>query len=87
MTYNGLRGNYPSFRLGRPQDILHGEMNGLIQVPAEVAEGLPKAIESVRTRVRLLIDIVKGPELYRQPAARPVYALTPGNAITSSPES
>ena len=45
----------------RPQDILHGDMNGLIQVPAEAAEGLPKAIESVRTRERRLMDMAKDP--------------------------
>jgi 4-hydroxy-4-methyl-2-oxoglutarate aldolase len=45
----------------RPQDILHGDMNGLIQVPAEAAEDLPKAIESVRTRERRLMDMAKDP--------------------------
>jgi hypothetical protein len=49
----------PSF--GRRQDILHGDMNGLIQVPADAAEGLPKAIESVRTRERRLMDMAKDP--------------------------
>lgn len=45
----------------RPQDILHGDMNGLIQIPAEAAEGLPKAVESVRTRERCLMDLAKDP--------------------------
>jgi 4-hydroxy-4-methyl-2-oxoglutarate aldolase len=45
----------------RPQDILHGDMNGLIQIPAEAAEGLPKAVESVRTRERRLMDMAKDP--------------------------
>jgi 4-hydroxy-4-methyl-2-oxoglutarate aldolase len=45
----------------RPQDILHGDMNGLIQIPAEAAEGLSKAIESVRTRERRLMDMAKDP--------------------------
>jgi regulator of RNase E activity RraA len=45
----------------RPQDILHGDMNGLIQIPAEAAEGLPKAVESVRTRERRLMDMTKDP--------------------------
>jgi 4-hydroxy-4-methyl-2-oxoglutarate aldolase len=45
----------------RPQDILHGDMNGLIQIPAEAAEGLPKAIESVRTGERRLMDMTKDP--------------------------
>lgn len=43
----------------RPQDILHGDMNGLIHIPAEAAEGLPKAVESVRTRERSLMDMAK----------------------------
>ena len=45
----------------RPQDILHGDINGLIQIPAEAAEGLPKAIESVRTRERRLMDMARDP--------------------------
>ena len=45
----------------RPQEILHGDMNGLIQVPAEAADGLPAAIESVRTRERRLMDMAKDP--------------------------
>lgn len=45
----------------RPQDILHGDMNGLIQVPKEAIEGLPAAIESVRTRERRLMDMTKDP--------------------------
>jgi 4-hydroxy-4-methyl-2-oxoglutarate aldolase len=43
----------------RAQDILHGDMNGLIQIPAEAAEGLPKAVEAVRTRERRLMDMTK----------------------------
>ena len=45
----------------RPQDILHGDMNGLIQIPKEAAEGLPKAVESVRTGERRLMDLTKDP--------------------------
>ena len=45
----------------RSQDILHGDLNGLIQIPAEAAEGLPAAIESVRTRERRLMDMAKDP--------------------------
>lgn len=45
----------------RPQEILHGDQNGLIQVPKEALEGLPKAIESVRTRERRLMDMTKDP--------------------------
>lgn len=45
----------------RLQDILHGDQNGLIQVPKEAAKGLPEAIESVRTRERRLMDLAKDP--------------------------
>jgi 4-hydroxy-4-methyl-2-oxoglutarate aldolase len=45
----------------RPQDILHGDQNGLIQIPKEAAEGLPAAVESVRTRERRLMDLAKDP--------------------------
>lgn len=45
----------------RPQDILHGDQNGLIQIPKQAAEGLAKAIESVRTRERRLMDMTKDP--------------------------
>ncbi|HVB28387.1 MAG TPA: RraA family protein [Terriglobia bacterium] len=45
----------------RPQDILHGDQNGLIQIPKEAAEGLPGAIESVRTKERRLMDLTKDP--------------------------
>ena len=36
-------------------------MNGLIQIPGEAAEGLPAAVESVRTRERRLMDMAKDP--------------------------
>lgn len=45
----------------RPQEILHGDQNGLIQVPKEALDGLPEAIESVRTRERRLMDMTKDP--------------------------
>lgn len=45
----------------RPQDILHGDQNGLIQIPEEAAKGLKEAIESVRSRERRLMDLAKDP--------------------------
>ena len=45
----------------RPQDLLHGDQNGLIQIPKEAAKGLPEAIESVRTKERRLMDLAKDP--------------------------
>lgn len=45
----------------RPQEILHGDQNGLIQVPKEALDGLPQAVEAVRTRERRLMDMTKDP--------------------------
>lgn len=45
----------------RPQDLLHGDLNGLIQIPKEAAEGLPEAIESIRAKERRLMDFTKDP--------------------------
>lgn len=45
----------------RPQDILHGDENGLISVPREALERLPDAVERVRSREKALIDFVRGP--------------------------
>lgn len=59
-----MRVNVPIHVTGmviRPHDILHGDMNGLIQIPAEAAKGLAKAVESVRTRERRLMDMTKDP--------------------------
>lgn len=44
-----------------PQDILHGDQNGLVMVPIQAAEGLSKAVESVRRRERRLMDMAKDP--------------------------
>lgn len=42
-------------------DILHGDENGLISVPRQALEGLPKAVEQVRSREKALLDFVRGP--------------------------
>jgi 4-hydroxy-4-methyl-2-oxoglutarate aldolase len=44
-----------------PQDLLHGDQNGLIQIPKEAAEGLPDAVASVRSKERKLMDFTKEP--------------------------
>jgi regulator of RNase E activity RraA len=43
-------------------DILHGYANGIVIVPREVLEGLPEAVEKVRTRERATMEFVNSPE-------------------------
>jgi regulator of RNase E activity RraA len=50
-------------------DILHGDANGIVIVPREVLDGLPEAVEEVRTRERATMDFVSSPE-YTIAAAR-----------------
>jgi 4-hydroxy-4-methyl-2-oxoglutarate aldolase len=45
----------------QPGDLLHGDQNGLIQIPKEASEDLPRAIESVRARERRLLELAKDP--------------------------
>ncbi|HEV2498689.1 MAG TPA: RraA family protein [Terriglobia bacterium] len=45
----------------QPQDILHGDENGLIQVPRESFGGLKEAIEMVRSTERRLMEFVRSP--------------------------
>jgi 4-hydroxy-4-methyl-2-oxoglutarate aldolase len=40
-------------------DILHGDANGIVIVPREVASGLPEAVAAIRDRERRLIDFIK----------------------------
>jgi len=44
-----------------PNDLLHGDENGLIVVPKDGLEKLPAAVEAVRARERTLIEFVRGP--------------------------
>jgi 4-hydroxy-4-methyl-2-oxoglutarate aldolase len=46
----------------RPGDLLHGDENGLIVVPAEGRGELPDAIGKVRSRERDLMEFVRGPQ-------------------------
>jgi regulator of RNase E activity RraA len=43
-------------------DLLHGDENGLVKVPAGVEETLPAKVEAVRTREKRLMDWVKSEE-------------------------
>jgi 4-hydroxy-4-methyl-2-oxoglutarate aldolase len=44
----------------KPGDILHGDENGLIQVPAGIEKTLPPAVDGVRARERQVMDFVRG---------------------------
>ncbi len=68
----GVAASHASFRIVRvgvpvqicgmaiqPQDILHGDQNGLIQIPAEALKGLPAAVDAIRTSERRLMDFTK----------------------------
>jgi regulator of RNase E activity RraA len=46
----------------RPGDLLHGDENGLLAVPAEAQDGLPGAVDKIRSRERELMEFVRGPE-------------------------
>src|SRR5215204_4951279 len=46
----------------RTGDILHGDANGVVIVPRQVLEGLPEAVEEVRTRERATMDFINSPE-------------------------
>src|ERR671910_1803926 len=53
----------------RTGDILHGDANGVVIVPREVLDGLPEAVEEVRTRERATMDFINSAE-YTIAAAR-----------------
>ena len=42
-----------------PGDILHGDENGLLLVPKDVEESLPRAVDAVRLRERRLMEWVR----------------------------
>ena len=44
-----------------PGDLLHGDENGLLSVPAAALGGVLEAVERVRTRERRLMDLVRSP--------------------------
>jgi 4-hydroxy-4-methyl-2-oxoglutarate aldolase len=46
----------------RPGDLLHGDENGLLQVPEAALGRLPDAVASIRERERELMDYVRGPQ-------------------------
>ena len=44
----------------KPGDILHGDENGLLAVPAGIEDRLPAAVESVREKERKIMEYVRG---------------------------
>lgn len=46
----------------RPGDLLHGDENGLIMIPADVETTLPAAVDEVRSRERKIMEFVRGPQ-------------------------
>jgi 4-hydroxy-4-methyl-2-oxoglutarate aldolase len=72
-------GNYGVVDVGEPVtldgqevrtgDILHGDANGIVIVPRQVLDGLPEAVQEVRTRERATMDFINSPE-YTIAAAR-----------------
>ena len=45
-----------------PDDLLHGDKNGLMKIPGAAVGGLEKAVEQVRARERRLMEFMRGPE-------------------------
>ncbi len=45
-----------------PGDLVHGDVNGLITVPFDIADKLPSELERVRALERKAIDFVQGPD-------------------------
>jgi 4-hydroxy-4-methyl-2-oxoglutarate aldolase len=67
-----VRVNVPVQVMGvvvQPGDILHGDENGLIQVPQDTLAGLPEAVDTIRTRERELMDYVRS-EAFTIPGLR-----------------
>jgi len=46
----------------RTGEILHGDANGVVIVPRQVLDGLPEAVEEVRTRERATMDFINSSE-------------------------
>jgi 4-hydroxy-4-methyl-2-oxoglutarate aldolase len=46
----------------RPGDLIHGDQNGALVIPDEVAERLPDGVEQIRARERRVLEFVHGPD-------------------------
>ena len=45
-----------------PGDLLHGDEHGIVRLPAEMAETMPKAVDKVLERERKIIELCQSPE-------------------------
>jgi len=64
-NFRMVRANVPVQILGmpvKPGELLHGDENGLITIPAGVEETLPAAIETIRRKERKVMEFVRGPK-------------------------
>jgi regulator of RNase E activity RraA len=46
----------------RPGDLLHGDKHGVMQIPHEIAAGIPEAAHKVEARERPIIDLCHAPD-------------------------
>jgi 4-hydroxy-4-methyl-2-oxoglutarate aldolase len=46
----------------RPGDLIHGDRNGVLVIPEDVAERLPDGVEEIRARERRTLDFVNSPD-------------------------
>ncbi len=46
----------------KPGDLLHGDENGVMTVPAAALDGVESAVEQVRARERRLLDFMRSPD-------------------------
>src|SRR5579875_3142753 len=61
-NYRIVRVGIPVQILGftvQPGDLLHGDENGLLQIPRAAFDGLLEAVASVRSRERALMDFAR----------------------------
>jgi regulator of RNase E activity RraA len=53
-----------------PGDIIHGDANGVLKVPFEVADQLPALIDEIRAEEKATLDFIKGKEFTIDAALR-----------------
>lgn len=46
----------------KPGDLLHGDVNGIVKIPFEVAERLPAAVQKIRDNERSSMDFFNSPD-------------------------
>ena len=64
-TMRRVRGNIPVVVDGlriEPGDLIHGDVNGVISVPTEIAHKLPAEVEKIRAQERDALSLIGSPE-------------------------